>query len=83
MLLLLNDEFQTVKKGRRAIENTTTGNTSSDSPSTPDYDSNLQENVFSDEHSTGVDFKAIPLKSKQRAGWTDEIRSAGSGKYVL
>lgn len=72
-----------MKKGRRAIENTTTSNTSSDSPSTPEYDSNLQENALSDELSSGVDFKAIPLKSKQRAGWTDEpVRSASSGKYV-
>lgn len=76
-------QFQTVKKGRRAIENTTSSNTSSDSPSTPDYDLNLQENALSDEVSPSVEFKAIPLKSKQRAGWTDEpVRSASSGKYV-
>lgn len=72
-----------MKKGRRAIENTTSSN-SSDSPSTPDYDLNIQENALSDEVSSSVDFKAIPLKSKQRAGWTDEpVRSASSGKYVI
>lgn len=71
-----------MKKGRRAIEGSG-GNTSSDSPSTPDYDLNLQENALSDETSPSVDFKAIPIKSKQRAGWTDEpVRSASSGKYV-
>lgn len=70
-----------MKKGRRALENTTSS--SSDSPSTPDYDLNLQENALSDEQSTNVDFKAIPIKSKQRAGWMDEpVRSASSGKYV-
>lgn len=70
-----------MKKGRRALENTTSS--SSDSPSTPDYDLNLQENQLSDEKSANVDFKAIPIKTKQRAGWMDEpVRSASSGKYV-
>ena len=73
-----------MKKGRRAIENTSNSNTSSDSPSTPDYDLNLQENALPDDRSPNVDFKAIPLKTKQRAGWTDEpVRSASSGKYVI
>lgn len=72
--------FQTVKKGRRATENTTS-NASSDSPSTPDYDSNFQENVLSDEFSSGLDFKSIPGKNKHRSGWTDEpVRSGSSGK---
>lgn len=73
-----------MKKGRRALESTTAGNASSDSPSTPDYELNLQENPIPDEISPSVDFKAIPLKSKHRAGWTDEpVRSASGGKYVV
>lgn len=74
-----------MKKGRRALEqHTNSSNTSSDSPSTPDYELNLQENILSDEQSAGADFKAIPLKSKQRAGWTDEpVKSATSGKCVV
>lgn len=70
-----------MKKGRRATENTPS-NVSSDSPSTPDYETNFQENVLSEEFSSGLDFKSIPGKSKHRAGWTDEPRSASSGKYV-
>lgn len=71
-----------MKKGRRANE--ATSNVSSDSPSTPDYETNVQENILSDEFSSGLDFKSIPGKSKHRAGWTDEpVRSASSGKYVF
>lgn len=71
-----------MKKGRRATENTPS-NVSSDSPSTPDYEANFQENALSDEFSSGLDFKSIPGKSKHRAGWTDEpVRSASSGKYA-
>lgn len=70
-----------MKKGRRAAENSG-GNGSSESPSTPDYDSNIAENALSDEFSSGLDFKAL-TKNKQKSGWTDEpVRSAGSGKYV-
>lgn len=72
-----------MKKGRRATE-TSAGNVSSDSPSTPDYDLNFQENALSDEFSSGLDFKSIKSKNKQRSGWTDEpVRSGSSGKYVL
>lgn len=73
---------KTVKKGRRAAE-TVTGNVSSDSPSTPDYDSNFQENALSDEFSSGLDLKSVPAKNKHRSGWTDEpVRSGSSGKLV-
>lgn len=55
---------------------------SSDSPSTPDYDSNIQENLLSDEFSSGLDLKSVPGKSKHKTGWTDEpVRSGSSGKY--
>lgn len=73
-----------MKKGRRATDNNATSNVSSEGPSTPDYDSNFQENALSDEFSSGIDFKSIPLKSKQRSGWTDEpVRSGSSGKYAM
>lgn len=71
-----------MKKGRRATEHTT-GNASSESPSTPDYDTNFQENALSEEFSSGLDFKSFPAKNKQKFGWTDEpVRSGSSGKYV-
>lgn len=69
-----------MKKGRRATE-TAKSNSSSDSPSTPDYDATIQENALSDEYSSGMDIKSIPIKSKRGFGWTDEpVRSASSGK---
>lgn len=71
-----------MKKGRRATE-ASAGNVSSDSPSTPDYEANFQENALSEEFSAGLDLKGIPSKIKQRTGWTDEpVRSGSSGKYV-
>lgn len=71
-----------MKKGRRATE-ASAGNVSSDSPSTPDYEANFQENALSDEFSAGLDLKGIPSKIKHRTGWTDEpVRSGSSGKYV-
>lgn len=70
-----------MKKGRRAIEQSS-GNVSSDSPSTPDYEANTQDNVPSDEMSSGLDLKGFP-KSKKNSGWMDEpIRSGSSNKYV-
>lgn len=69
-----------MKKGRRAVE-LSSGNVSSDSPSTPDYD--FHDNPASDELSAGLDLKGIP-QTKKRSGWTDEpVRSGSSGKYVL
>ncbi|XP_031627033.1 intraflagellar transport protein 43 homolog isoform X2 [Contarinia nasturtii] len=69
---------KTVKKGRRATEASLA---SSDGPSTPEYDSNFQENALSDEFSSGLDFKSFPGKQKHRSGWTDEpVRSGSSGK---
>lgn len=73
-----------MKKGRRANEQPVS-NVSSDTPSTPDYDLN-QENILSDEFSSGMDFKTVPLKAKKISGWTDEAsgsRSGSSGKYVF
>lgn len=76
------NDFQTVKKGRRAAE-ASAGNVSSDSPSTPDYEANFQENALSDEFSSGLDLKSIPSKGKHKTGWFDEpVRSGSSGKYV-
>lgn len=71
-----------MKKGRRATEQSS-GNISSDSPSTPDYDAHLppSDNQPSDELSSGLDLKSFP-KSKKRSGWTDEpTRSGSSNKY--
>lgn len=48
---------------------------------TPDYD--FQENTLSDEFSSGMDLKPMPMKTKRVTGWTDEpVRSGSSGKYV-
>lgn len=73
-----------MKKGRRAPDQSS-GNISSDSPSTPDHDAHLptSENLLSDELSSGLDLKSFP-KSKKRSGWTDEpTRSGSSNKYVF
>lgn len=73
-----------MKKGRRATDQSS-GNMSSDSPSTPDNDSHLPslDNQLSDELSSGLDLKSFP-KSKKRSGWTDEpTRSGSSNKYVF
>lgn len=47
-----------------------------------DYD--FQENTLSDEFSSGMDLKSMPMKTKRVTGWTDEpVRSGSSGKYVI
>lgn len=75
--------LQTVKKGRRAEQSpTSTTNLSSDSPSTPEFENNMNDG-FLDDFSSGLDLKTVPMKLKKVGGWADEAsRSGSSGKYA-
>lgn len=71
-----------MKKGRRADQSqSSTTNLSSDSPSTPEFESNMNDG-FLDDFSSGLDLKTVPMKLKKVGGWADEAsRSGSSGKY--
>lgn len=73
-----------MKKGRRAEQSQSNmTNLSSDSPSTPEFDTNITDG-FLDDFSSGLDLKTVPMKLKKVGGWADEAsRSGSSGKYDI